>query len=93
MVRISDSLDDGRVSFALDEAAARRAQEEDAARGRMVTDPVCGKQVRTSEAAAASEHDGRTFYFCSHGDKDEFDRQPERYVMSRDDWDGPTLRD
>ena len=59
----------------------------------MVTDPVCGMEVHTAEAAAASEYDGHTFYFCSHPCKDEFDREPARYVMSRDDWDGPTLRD
>ncbi|MBI2762567.1 MAG: YHS domain-containing protein [Chloroflexi bacterium] len=32
-----------------------------------VKDPVCGMMIRPEDAAATEEHEGRTFYFCSHG--------------------------
>lgn len=44
------------------------------------TDPVCGMQVEESEAAGQSEHQGRTYYFCSSGCKDKFDANPEDYT-------------
>src|SRR5918992_582460 len=31
----------------------------------MVTDPVCGMRVDTDDAAASTEHEGTTYYFCS----------------------------
>lgn len=37
-------------------------------------DPMCGMTVRPSRAAAVSEKDGRTIYFCSRGCKERFDR-------------------
>lgn len=43
-------------------------------------DPVCGMQVEESEAAGQSEHQGRTYYFCSNGCKDKFEASPEDYV-------------
>lgn len=44
------------------------------------TDPVCGMEVDTRSAAATSEYQGQTFYFCSPGCKRTFDRDPARYV-------------
>ena len=44
------------------------------------TDPVCGMAVDPATAAATSEHDDQTVYFCSAGCKDRFDREPERYL-------------
>ncbi|MGB7070647.1 MAG: YHS domain-containing protein [Pyrinomonadaceae bacterium] len=43
-------------------------------------DPVCGMQVEESEAAGRSEHEGRTYYFCSQGCKEKFDADPEAYA-------------
>lgn len=45
-------------------------------------DPICGMQVEESEAAGQSEHEGRTFYFCSTSCKDKFDQSPEDYTGS-----------
>ena len=44
------------------------------------TDPVCGMQVEEQTAAGKSEHDGETYYFCSPGCKERFDRDPARYA-------------
>lgn len=43
-------------------------------------DPVCGMEVEESEAAGQSEHEGRTYYFCSTACKDRFDASPEDYI-------------
>lgn len=43
-------------------------------------DPICGMQVEESQAAGQSEHEGRTYYFCSTSCKDKFDQSPEDYT-------------
>ena len=43
-------------------------------------DPVCGMEVTYESAQARSEYNGQTYYFCSIGCKEDFDREPERYV-------------
>jgi YHS domain-containing protein len=43
-------------------------------------DPVCGMSVEESEAAATSEYQGKTYYFCSVGCKVEFDQDPSRFI-------------
>lgn len=45
-----------------------------------VKDPVCEMEIRPEEAAATSQYQGRTYYFCAPGCKQEFDRHPERYA-------------
>ncbi|MDI6830134.1 MAG: heavy metal translocating P-type ATPase [Actinomycetota bacterium] len=44
------------------------------------TDPVCGMKIDRKKAAATSEYDGKTIYFCSLACKEEFDRDPEKYI-------------
>jgi YHS domain-containing protein len=44
------------------------------------TDPVCGMQIEEAEAAGQTEHDGRTYYFCSTACKDRFEASPEEYT-------------
>lgn len=46
----------------------------------MVKDPVCGMQIEESDAVGSSEHEGRTYYFCSQDCKDEFDSDPSAYA-------------
>jgi Cu+-exporting ATPase len=43
-------------------------------------DPVCGMEVTYATAQARSEYDGQTFYFCSLDCKEQFDKDPEKYV-------------
>lgn len=45
----------------------------------LVTDPVCGMQIDPQTAVTTREHDGTTFYFCSHGCAAAFDADPHRY--------------
>lgn len=44
------------------------------------TDPVCGMAVDTDSAAAAVEHGGQTYHFCSPGCAEAFEADPERHL-------------
>jgi P-type Cu+ transporter len=46
----------------------------------MQNDPVCGMQVDEQKASTKSQHQGRTYYFCSSDCKQKFDQQPEQYA-------------
>lgn len=46
----------------------------------MVKDPVCGMDVDPKTAAAKSEYNGQTYYFCSPGCKKAFDKEPAKYA-------------
>ena len=46
-------------------------------------DPVCGMTVDPATAEHLSTHDGETYYFCSAGCKQSFDRDPAKYVGSK----------
>ncbi len=43
-------------------------------------DPVCGMKVDPKSAAATSEFEGKTYYFCCQGCKVKFDATPLRYL-------------
>ncbi|HSE62869.1 MAG TPA: XdhC family protein [Thermoanaerobaculia bacterium] len=45
-------------------------------------DPVCGMTVSVATAAARTEFNGRTYYFCCQGCRDRFVVAPERYVAA-----------
>jgi YHS domain-containing protein len=49
---------------------------------RTYTDPVCGMELTPETAAATSEYQGQTYYFCSMEDKETFDKNPEKYVQT-----------
>jgi len=46
----------------------------------MAKDPVCGMRVDEKTAAGKSEHDGKTYYFCSAHCKSVFDQNPGAYA-------------
>jgi P-type Cu+ transporter len=43
-------------------------------------DPVCGMHVDPSKAAAARQHDGQSYFFCSLGCAERFEREPRRFA-------------
>jgi len=43
-------------------------------------DPVCGMQVRTSDAPAHERYDGQDYYFCSDKCHTAFTKNPERHT-------------
>jgi Cu+-exporting ATPase len=46
----------------------------------MVKDVVCGMDIDSATAAAKSEYEGETYYFCAPGCKKDFDRDPKKYA-------------
>jgi YHS domain-containing protein len=46
----------------------------------VVTDPVCGMTVQPETAAAAWEHEGTTYYFCSVGCLERFREDPPKFL-------------
>lgn len=45
----------------------------------MKRDPVCGMEIDPPDVLALAYH-GKTYYFCSHACKREFEDRPEEYV-------------
>ena len=45
-------------------------------------DPVCGMTVDPAKAAGNSEHGGKSYFFCSAGCKEKFDRSPGQYAKA-----------
>jgi len=46
----------------------------------MVKDPVCGTFVDPKVSPVSSWHMGQTLYFCSPACKENFDKEPMKYV-------------
>lgn len=46
----------------------------------MAKDQVCGSEVEERKAYYRTEHDGKTYYFCSITCKEAFDAAPEEYM-------------
>lgn len=46
-----------------------------------VTDPVCKMVIEDKDAAATSIYKGATYYFCSKACKEDFDKNPETFVI------------
>ena len=47
-----------------------------------VTDPVCGMSIDPASAAASSEHEDKTYHFCSTHCAEAFQNDPARYTTS-----------
>lgn len=75
MSRITESLDDGRVSFG-DREELELAN---------AVDPVCGMTLRRADAAAAVDHHGVVYFFCSADCRDRFAADPDRYATRSDE--------
>jgi P-type Cu+ transporter len=43
-------------------------------------DPVCGMDVEEEDAAATTEYDDTTYFFCSLSCQQEFDENPEAFL-------------
>ncbi len=49
----------------------------------MAIDPVCKMQVDEKQAAATYQYQGKTYYFCSPGCKDDFEKDPQKYLQNQ----------
>ena len=46
----------------------------------LAKDPICGMSVDEGRAAYKTEYKGRTYFFCSPGCKETFEKNPEKYA-------------
>ena len=46
----------------------------------MEKDVVCGMQVDPAKTAGTSQHNGKTYYFCSKACRTKFDANPAQYA-------------
>ncbi len=60
--------------------AMGRPPEEKA---KLAKDPVCGMTVDPENTDHRSVHDRRTYYFCSAGCKEIFEKDPDKYATSK----------
>lgn len=49
----------------------------------MMKDPVCGMLVDTRNARFTTDHNGRTYAFCSAACRDVFQKDPAHYLKRR----------
>jgi YHS domain-containing protein len=70
MTRITDSLDNGRVSFG-DREEIELAH---------ATDPVCGLEIRRADAQSAVDYHGAVYFFHTAACRAAFDADPGRYA-------------
>jgi YHS domain-containing protein len=70
---MSESLDDGRVSF------GNRDEVELAT----ATDPVCGRELKRADAAGAIDVHGTVYFFDTLACRDAFAADPDRYTGAR----------
>ncbi len=49
----------------------------------LVKDPVCGMEIEKENAAATTEWQGQTYYFCTPGCKEKFEENPQKYHQER----------
>jgi YHS domain-containing protein len=45
-----------------------------------VADPVCGMEVDPATAPAQATYAGKTYYFCTKEEKEQFEKDPGKYV-------------
>lgn len=45
-----------------------------------VRDPVCGMTIPATRARAFAVYDGETYHFCSPACREQFEREPEKFV-------------
>jgi P-type Cu+ transporter len=64
----------------VDVDTARIERSDSRGGGEMAVDPVCKMTVEPARAAAQSTYRGQTYYFCAVGCKQQFDKEPEKYL-------------
>jgi YHS domain-containing protein len=47
---------------------------------RKVKDPVCEMEIDSKSAAGKATYKGKTYYFCSVSEKEQFEKEPAKYV-------------
>ena len=68
------------IAEALEKRMPHREGKEVSGMAEKIVDPVCGMEVDPDTAPAKAEYKGKTYYFCAPSCRDEFEKDPERYL-------------
>ncbi|HBP87458.1 MAG: YHS domain-containing protein [Nitrospira sp.] len=49
----------------------------------MTKDPVCAMEIDEQTASWSSVHKEKSYYFCSAGCKDKFDKEPDKFLPQK----------
>ncbi|MDO8734065.1 MAG: YHS domain-containing protein [Elusimicrobiota bacterium] len=49
----------------------------------MLKDPVCGMQVKPESTKGTTEYKSEIYYFCTEYCKEEFERNPNKYLKKK----------
>lgn len=73
-----------RAFSATEETGKKEKPESKAATGQKasqkVKDPVCGMEIDAKTAEAKATYKGKTYHFCSISEKEQFEKDPAKYV-------------
>lgn len=58
-----------------------------------VKDVVCGMDIDSESAAATSDYEGTTYYFCAVGCKEQFDANPGKFLGTEAATETPAARE
>lgn len=70
------------VALAAGMLSAQESAKKPAKPEAKVVDPVCGMAV-DPKTAEKSVYKGKTYYFCSRSEKQQFDKTPEKYLAKK----------
>lgn len=70
------------VALATSTLGAQESAKKTAKPEAKVVDPVCGMTV-DPKTADKSVYKGKTYYFCSRSEKQQFDKTPEKYLAKK----------
>jgi YHS domain-containing protein len=62
------------------EETEKKAKSAQVATQKPTKDPVCGMEVDPKSAAGKATYKGKTYYFCSVAEKEQFEKPPQKYV-------------
>ena len=71
------------LAFSATEEASQKKNPESTGgqkASQKVKDPVCGMEIDSKSAAGKATYKGKTYYFCSVSEKEQFEKDPAKYV-------------
>ncbi len=71
-----------RTEFRISEATVNEGMKAMAQGESKPADPVCGMSVAKEAAADKYTYNGKTYYFCSKACKDNFTKDPQKYLSN-----------
>jgi len=62
------------------ERSQQGRRPSDMSRSEAWTDPVCGMDLQSRSEVFTSEHEGKTYRFCSEACRSKFEQSPQQYT-------------